>query len=103
MSDVKKPGLMRRLKGLMLKHMHRMITCKEFEDFIISYLDGTLHGAQLQMFEWHLQLCRECREYLAAYQRAMEAGKSVLSPAQEAIPENVPEDLIKAVLASRDA
>ena len=35
-----KTGLMRRLKGAMLKSMHGMITCREFEDFVLSYLDG---------------------------------------------------------------
>ena len=95
--------LMRRLKGAMLRRMHGMITCREFEDFVQRYLDGELEPKQKKVFEWHLKLCRECREYLAAYQRTVEIGKATLGRAGEAVPEDVPEDLVKAVLESRDA
>ena len=96
-----KNGLMRKLKGKMLKSMHGMITCREFEAFVLAYLDGELPARQAKIFEWHLRICRECREYLAAYQRAIEIGKAVLGPADESVPEYVPEDLIRAVLDAR--
>lgn len=103
MSKRQNTGLMRRLKGLMLRHMHSMITCREFEDFIMDYLDGSLPGAQKRIFEWHLRLCSECREYLAAYERTIAVGKTALGPADESVPADVPEDLVKAVLESRKA
>ena len=87
----------------MLKRMHRMITCAEFEDFVLSYLEGELPARQRSMFEWHIRLCRECREYLAAYQRAMELGRIVMSPPDEPVSEDVPEDLVKAILEARKA
>jgi len=102
MSERQNPGLMRRLKGVMLKRMHSMITCREFEEFIMNYLDGSLPGAQRKKFEFHLRICRECREYLAAYRRTIEIGHAVLGPAHESVPEDVPEDLIRAVLDSRE-
>ena len=95
--------LMRRLKGTMLRRMHGMITCREFEEFILRYLDDELEPRQKKLFEWHLRLCRECREYLAAYQRTVEIGKSVLGSENGPVPDDVPEDLIKAVLDSRNA
>ncbi len=95
--------LMRRLKGTMLRRMHGMITCREFEDFILRYLDGELEPRQRKLFERHLWLCRECREYLAAYRRTIEIGKTVLGPPNDPVPEDVPEDLVTAVLDSRDA
>ena len=95
--------LMRRLKGAMLKHMHGMITCQEFEEFVLRYLDGELPAAQRRVFEWHMRLCRECREYLAAYRRAIEIGKATLGAPDGPVPENVPEDLISAILSARDA
>lgn len=101
MTERRNPGLMRRLKGFMLRRMHSMITCREFEAFIMSYLDGSLPRAQKKKFEWHLSLCRECREYLAAYKRTIEVGKAVLGPADGSFPIDIPEDLIKAVLDSR--
>ena len=102
-THVHKSGAWRRLKGLMLKSMHRMITCTEFEEFVISYLDGDLNPKQKSMFEWHIRLCRECREYLAAYQRSIELGRGALSTDDDQLPEDVPEDLIKAIIEARKA
>ncbi len=94
-------GLMRWLKGMMLKHMHGMITCREFEDFIQDYLDGRLADASARRFERHMKICRECREYLEAYKTSLELGKRVLGPPGAPLPDDVPEDLIKAILDSR--
>jgi len=101
MTSGKKPRMMRRIKGAMLKHMHRMITCKEFEDFVLRYLDDELPKQQRALFELHMRLCRECREYLAAYQRTIEIGREAFKSADETVPEDVPEDLIKAILEAR--
>jgi len=95
-------GMMRRLKGTMLRHMHGMITCREFEEFVLRYLDGELPSKQAKIFEWHLRICRECREYLAAYKRTIEIGIALLGPADESVPDDVPEDLITAVLDARE-
>lgn len=89
------------LKGLMLKHVHCMITCEEFEDFILSYLDGELTNRQRSVFEWHLRICKECRDYLAAYKRTIELEHALLSPGDEPVPDDVPADLIKAILDAR--
>jgi predicted anti-sigma-YlaC factor YlaD len=97
-----KPGIWRWIKGLMLKRMHHMITCKEFEDFVLSYLDGELTRRQQSVFEWHLRICRECRDYLAAYQRAVELGRAVLPSSNEPLSKEVPEDLIRAILDARE-
>ncbi len=101
MTHVHKAGLRNWLKGIMLKRVHRMITCEEFEDFVLSYLDGELPYRQRSVFEWHMKVCRECRDYLAAYQRATELGQAVLLSPHEPVPEDVPEDLIKAILDAR--
>ncbi len=97
------PGKKREVTVIMLQRLHRMITCKEFEDFVLSYLDGELTGRQRSVFEWHMRFCRECREYLAAYKRAAELGRAVLLSPDEPVPEDVPEDLIKAILSARDS
>ncbi len=101
MTDQHKTGIRRWLKGLMLKRMHRMITCKEFEGFVMSYLNGELSARQRSVFEWHLRICRECRDYLAAYKRTIELGRAVMKFPDEPVPEDVPEDLIKAILDAR--
>lgn len=94
-------GLMRRIKGSMLKRVHGMITCREFEEFVLRYLDGELSKKEARVFEWHLRLCRECREYLAAYRRTMEIGQAVMTPGDETLPDDVPEDLVAAILDAR--
>ncbi len=97
-----KRSLKRRMQGIMFR-MPLMITCREFEDFIIAYFEGNLPKNQRRLFEIHLRFCRECREYLAAYKASMEAAKQGLSDDAMALPEEVPEDLIAAVIGSRDA
>ncbi len=88
----------RRLKGMMLQRMHSMITCVEFEGFINSYLDESLPTKQRKLFEWHLRICRDCREYLAAYKRTVELSQATLGGANDDVPQDVPEDLIRAIL-----
>ncbi len=46
MKQQHKNSLLRWLKGFMLRHMHGMITCKEFEDFVLDYLDDELPALQ---------------------------------------------------------
>ena len=93
-----KVGLMRRVKGLMLRYMHGMITCREFEAFVLRYLDNELTERERTIFERHLKFCRECREYLAAYRRSIELGRAVLAEGDAPVPDDVPRDLITAVL-----
>jgi len=101
MTTERNEGLLRRMKGAMLKRMHGMITCREFEDFVLQYLEGQLPRSQARIFEWHMRMCRECREYLAAYQRSMQISEAVLGADDEPLPEDVPEDLIAAILDAR--
>jgi len=85
----------------MLTRMPGMLTCREFEDFILAYLDGELSRQQLAKFELHLRVCRECREYLASYQRTVEINKVVLGLPDDPVPEKVPADLVEAILKSQ--
>ncbi len=93
----------RRMRGLMLKHVPLMITCRQFEDFILSYLEDELTRKQKFVFELHLEVCRECRDYLAAYRRTIEISKGAFKEPGQLVPDDVPEDLVKAILAARDA
>lgn len=97
-----KTGLLRWLKGLMFRHIHRMMTCKEFEDFILEYLDDELSVQQRADFNLHLRMCRECRQYLQAYQRSIDVDRAVFTSSGNSLPGDVPEDLIKAILKLRE-
>jgi anti-sigma factor RsiW len=101
MSDKLKNNILRWLKGFMLRHMYRMITCREFEDFITDYLDNELSASQRSRFELHIRLCKECKQYLQAYQRTMEVSRATFLDPDAALPDDVPEDLIRAILKSR--
>jgi anti-sigma factor RsiW len=101
MSKVSRWSLMSWLKSMMFKHMHGMISCREFEDFVQTYVDGGLPERQKIVFERHLRFCRECREYLAAYQRTVEIAQSLQATPYGPVPADVPENLIKAILQAR--
>ena len=92
----------RRLQGVMFR-MPLMMACRQFEDFIIAYLEGELPERQRFVFELHLKVCRECRDYLAAYRRTIEISKRAFEEPDQQVPDDVPEDLVKAILAARDA
>jgi anti-sigma factor RsiW len=101
------PDLLRRpmkwVRGMMFKHVPMMITCWQFEDFILAYLADELPDRQRSVFELHLKICRECRDYLAAYRRTVEISKRAFEEPNQPVPDDVPDDLVKAILAARDA
>ncbi len=87
---------MRRIHGMMFK-LPLMIACDEFEEFILAYLEDELPAKQKFVFEMHLKVCQECREYLRAYRASMDLAKHADDP----LPDTVPEDMVKAVVAAR--
>ena len=91
------------LRGMMLNHMPLMMTCREFEDFILAYLEDELPRRQRFVFELHLKVCRERRDYLVAYRSTVEVAKRAFANPDAFVPDEGPEDLVTAVLAARDA
>lgn len=90
-----------RAKGLILGYVPGMITCAEFEGFVGDYFEDRLALKQRRVFEWHLKMCRDCRDYLAAYRQAIETGKRVFEIPDAPAPRDLPEDLVQAILAAR--
>ncbi|MCA9771284.1 MAG: zf-HC2 domain-containing protein [Myxococcales bacterium] len=82
--------------------MRPTITCRELESFILDYLEGTLTHEQRDEFEYHLSLCPPCVDYLSAYKTTIELGKLAFDADAEGPPEGMPEDLILAILRTRD-
>ena len=93
--------LKRKLKGVMLKWLPGMLTCVQFEDFLIEYMEGDLPQRQRTVFEFHIRICRECREYMAAYKRTVEVAGRAYDDGSAPVPDEVPEDLVTAILAAR--
>ena len=79
-----------------------VITCREFDDFIVSYLDKTLPQKQRLLFQAHLALCAPCRRYLKSYEQTIAASRAAHDQV-EAQPAEVPDDLVRAILTARRA
>ena len=88
-------------KGAMLKAMPGHITCDEFEDFIAEYFEGELSAVQRQTLDVHLKICEDCRAYLKAYRNTIALGRSAFTRGDAPVPEDMPDDLVAAILAAR--
>ena len=77
------------------------MTCREFADFIMDYLSGELSPDTQQDFETHLSRCTNCQKYLAGYKQTIELGRRAFEDDEAELPGDVPEDLIKAIMAAR--
>ena len=74
------------------------MTCREVIEFLIDYVDGTLPARELEQFERHLALCDSCTAYLHTYQLTIRLEKRI-----DDGPIDPPEELVRAVLATRSS
>lgn len=77
------------------------MTCREFADFMMDYLSDELSTESRTLFEHHLSVCINCQRYLASYRETVKLGKRAFEDDDANVPSQVPEDLIKAILAAR--
>jgi len=77
------------------------VTCREFADFMMDYLSDELSTESRAAFEYHVGLCSNCRRYLASYQETVKLGKRAFKDDDANVPSQVPEELVKAILAAR--
>ena len=75
------------------------MTCRDALEFLADYLDGSLPLRKRLSLDLHLSLCRHCRAYLDNYKKAIQASRDVLT--DQSLCEELPEDLIQAILARR--
>ena len=78
------------------------LKCREVIDFLDRYLDGELSPRERREFEWLLRLCRSCRAYLRTYRDTLRFEEVVREELDREVPESVPEELVEAILASRE-
>jgi anti-sigma factor RsiW len=83
----------------------RWITCKEFIEFVWAYLSGEVSDAERREFEYHLSGCPSCVAYMNTYKQTIDLTRMAFeeASAEEPVPDEVPEELIRAVLAARKA
>jgi anti-sigma factor RsiW len=79
-----------------------LINCREFDEFIVNYLDGSLPARQRLAFKMHLAACSTCRNYLKQYRKTMSAAQNAMSALEERHAA-VPDDLVRAVLSAKAA
>ena len=77
------------------------MTCREFASFISDYLVGELPRAGRLQFERHLAACPNCERYLAQYRETIAAGRAAFADPDGELPPEVPEELVRAILAAR--
>ena len=75
------------------------MTCRDALEFLADNLDGSLPLRQRLSLDIHLSLCRHCRDYLDNYQKAIQASRDAHT--DQALCEELPEDLVQAILARR--
>ncbi|MCC7291715.1 MAG: zf-HC2 domain-containing protein [Phycisphaerales bacterium] len=76
------------------------MTCREFLDYIGAYLSGELSEAECRELRVHLDVCSQCVDYLDSYQQTIRLSKIACCADSDPVPGDVPEDLVKAVLAA---
>ncbi len=79
------------------------MTCKELIDFLMDYIDGELSAGEARHFDEHLGVCPPCAAYLASYRETVRLGKMICQPEKSALPADMPEDLVQAILRARRA
>ena len=53
------------------------MTCREYKDMMMAYLDGELENKQIKTFQTHLKNCPECRQDLEEFTSLKEITDSV--------------------------
>jgi anti-sigma factor RsiW len=68
--------------------------------FLVEYVEGTLPPDTLADFEHHLDVCASCVAYLNTYRETI-AMAAAAGTAPRLDVEDVPEELVRAILAVR--
>ncbi|MGN6368877.1 MAG: anti-sigma factor family protein [Phycisphaerae bacterium] len=77
------------------------MNCKQVAEFLDRYLSGELPWGQRLMFDAHIALCRNCKNYIAGYRAAMKAAKGAIGGGMQEKEEALPGELVEAILRAR--
>lgn len=78
-----------------------MLTCREFADFLMAYIDAELPHDQREAFEDHVRICPPCVNYLETYRETVRLGRCLCEDEDGPPPGDAPEALVAAILAAR--
>jgi len=81
------------------------MSCRRtIDDFLMRYFEGGLTLSERIRFNLHLAMCIHCRRYLDSYRKTMALEKAAgASDDDSQPPPDMPEQLVKAILAARAA
>lgn len=74
------------------------MTCEELIRFLLDYVEGSLTAEEQARFDDHLGDCEDCLAYLRTYEVTIRMEKDTA----HVDPNDVPEELVQAVLAARN-
>ncbi len=77
------------------------MNCREFVEFLSDYLEGELPGTTKSRFESHIQDCEDCERYLQGFVGTVGLARGALSEPDAPVPDEVPEELVQAILDAR--
>ncbi len=72
------------------------MSCEQFVQFIIDYLEESLDPKQRGIFERHICACKECDTFLESYRNSIDVVRLITD--EDTPPP--PEGLVKAVLSA---
>jgi len=78
-----------------------VMTCRELTEFLMDYLEGELPEGQRFTFDAHLHRCPACLAYLESYRQTVALGRLVCEDPCAEVPQDVPPQLVEAILAAR--
>jgi len=79
----------------------RAVTCRDFAEFLADYLADELPPEVRNAFDDHLAHCPSCVIYLNTYRDTLVLAKAALEGPHAPLPDDVPEDLVRAIVAAR--
>lgn len=86
--------------------MNDFLTCRTLIDFLDDYVEERLSPSERTRFEEHLEVCDACVRYLKSYRGTLSALERFAAAAADddaAVPEDVPHQLVQAILEARRA
>ena len=79
------------------------MTCRECSEFLADYLSDDLPPEVRRIFERHLTLCPNCVTYLDQYRAVIDASRAACAGDQGTVEIDIPDDLVRAILAARNS
>ncbi|MDB5329884.1 MAG: Anti-sigma factor [Phycisphaerales bacterium] len=76
------------------------MTCMEIHDRVSEHLTGELSGGDAAEFDQHTQACGECASFVSATRVTLQLSRSAVQRLDDPRPEDVPESLVRAILAA---